>query len=303
MFFKKINCFVFLFCSLFGVSFTTGCWWFDSSPDYRLILQGQFAPPGTNLSSLCVNNQAMSMFGSSLGCPGGNDPIELDEFLDHSEDEIRFWMESLYNTNPEFNDPNLYLSFNCEYPIHPNQWGTYNDNIDLQNQYFDSLALRFKIFREYFPLPIISLGPFNGSGNAGTPPSLLEKIEGYQRAGERGVFDDLTCLETRIYFHKGPDDSDNYLEITKLYAIQSLEIAASLTNSFGSNLPLCVVSSFINTNGASANHGDPISIEQGLVQLEVIQNHPQVLLAGWWDGEFNPELQFPFLEGLNLCGN
>ena len=294
---KKV--FLFIFVSL-SVSLFNSCWWFDSGPGYRLILQGQYVPEGVDLSPLCVSNQAMSLHGSNIGCFGADDPVTIEEFINHSEEDMRYFMQGLVNNNPELNNSSMYMELNCENPWPLADWGLHNDD-PLQEAYFDSLALRLSILREYFPQAIISIGPVSGNGNGGMPQTLIDKIEALNRAGERGVFDHITCIEARVFLHRGEDD-EGQLEDIVAYAIQSIEIASSLTNSTGQHLPVCVVGNFFNNNGNSNNPGAPITVEQALVQLNAILTQPNVLVIGWWHPGYNESLQWPILEGLNLCG-
>ena len=196
-----------------------------------------------------------------------------------------------------------YLLMNCEKPLHPRKWGPdLNDNETLQMLYYNATKLRIQVVRETFPNATISFGPIFKPHNNGRYNSFtFERIEGNIRAGEQGVYDELDCLEPRIFFQFGPEE-ENYVALVENMTRQALDVSSfNLTNSSGSPIPLCVVSGF-------KVQGTNDTIDIGLLpaairQVEIVQTYPLVKLMGWWggSGSFNETLHPQWFENLSLC--
>jgi len=267
--------------------------------DFRLVLQGGYTD--YDLSDLCVNNRGFSMHSSAILCkdsfPGYDDPIE--GFIGQTEQQIQNKLNNYLNNHPELNTNTTdYLLMNCEKPIHPRRWGTLNDNETLQMRYYNATKLRIQVVRETFPNATISLGPIIKPHKDGEYNPILERIEGYVRAGEQGVYDELDCLETRVFFRYGPEE-ENYIALMENMTRQALDVSSNLTNSSGAPIPLCVDSGF-KIQGTNVTV-DPDLGEVAKLQVEIVLTYPSVKLMSWWSGSFNESLHPEWLANLSLC--
>ncbi len=161
--------------------------------DYNLMLQVKYMPNGTD-DVLDIDNNAVSISSSRLSCRRDHN---LSEFLAVKEPTI-------FNTLLGFpvidRDTTDYLLFNCEGAVHPKHWGEWNDDTEVQEEIFRAMVKRMRIARHIYPNATIALGASIVPHKRGSYlPFMVQRIEGYRRAGEWGVFDFVDCLEPRMF--------------------------------------------------------------------------------------------------------
>jgi hypothetical protein len=276
---------------------------------FGLALQGEFATPEQQdlMANSCLSFDRISVNSSVIKCLSTD---TIQNFIDYTDEEIENSITNFAN-NRDINtlETTDYFLLNCESPVHPGNWGDNESwgnsdeiNEELRTEYFLALKRRVDIFRQLMPNAIFSLGPTIRSHWEGRYfEPIFNRIEGAQRAGELGVFDNTSCFEPRVFHSQGPDDPANETWMEDMTR-QALDVASTeLTNSTGAHLPLCVTSSILVFNGSSANNREPVSSELAQEQVEIVAEYDSVLMMNWWSGNFEDNIHPNLFADMNLC--
>ncbi|GIW42179.1 MAG: hypothetical protein KatS3mg076_2756 [Candidatus Binatia bacterium] len=285
--------------------------------DFRLVLQGEYVPSedAAQLESLCVTNRAWAAnslwllcSNAALGDENSTERELIEAFIatgDEEEDEAALGQRldtSIQLASTRGFDPNTtdFVLLNCEEPVHPRKWGAILNQQypDLEAAYYAALARRIRVARSRLPNALLALGPTIRADPDGVLDEQLEvRMTGYRNAGAAGVYDELDCLEPRVYLEE--DTSGGYAT-TRAMTTLALELSSTLTKTTGETLPLCVLSS-VRLGGNSS----VAPAAQALAQIDAVREFASqaanVLFLGWWDGAFDAGVHPGFFSALDLC--
>ena len=239
--------------------------------DYNLMLQAEYMPNFAD-EYLNIENNAVSISSSRLSCRGEN----LQEFLNKTEKEI---YDRLYSMQFVEKNTTDYLLFNCEGDEIPKNWGTYNNDTETQNKIFNAMVKRMRVARVIFPNATISLGASIRPHKQGLYlPFMIERIEGYRRAGEHGVFDYVDCLEPRIFIDRNDFNETNITASIN----QAMNVSNNvIKTSVGGDLDSCVT---IGINHFFREEVLSIDIMNGIILQ--LSSYESVRKVNFWAGDF-----------------
>jgi hypothetical protein len=224
-----------------------------------------------------------------LGIGAPNTP-DLDAFLSKTPSDVEARIQAFLNRHPKVSGRTTGIVIMDIEDPHPRDFHRHPKST--QDRLIDAFAIRAAAARAKFPNAKLgfygTLVP-DGQGRADNKTYLARK-RALVRAGKRGMFDQIDCLNPVAYPRFGPTDPgwNTYEPYTRLAIAGSRE----LLNSDGGALPVIPLLTYSVMNGNS-NHNkqllldlpifDPLMATLG-VQLSVLVAE-QVGIAVFWVGE------------------
>ena len=286
--------------------------------DLRFSLQGRY-PSVVDLSEFRIRNTAVTMHGSALLAGAGiterefigSEPDAISErlcsYLDHTglhpgrNHLIILDMEPNYpNPNPGPNDPRERISFP------PAGLGRYEGDPTLQAALIQAYITRINVAREVLreKWPTIRLGLYgvvvpDGQGEA--DDVFQQRMRGYCRGRDLGMFDAVDYLVPVLYNRFGPSDvvlPSGDIDLDRLHrwigraTHQAMSNSQRLTRRNARRIPLAPVLTFWVANRPSDHNDKVVAPETMSVQLEILQEYRSVKTIVFWSGpETSAEMQ------------
>lgn len=249
--------------------------------DVRYSTQDAYAPwPELFASDLKLNNRVWTVSGHALLSNRGDTE---EQFLSYSETKIKDKLERYLSNNTSLDRTTTDLIIlDMESPIHPKRLGEYSG--DKQKQIIEAFKMRIKIAREMFPNAKLSLYGVIVSDARGdsTRPFFKPMMQGYERASQLGMFDDLDYISPVLYHRFGLQDKE--YPTLEIYTREAIEQSQTLKKSGGTHLDLATLHSFKVYNGNSKNSEECVAHESINKQLAIIPEYPSVKIVVLWAG-------------------
>jgi hypothetical protein len=276
------------------------------SCELRFTLQGRY-PSVIDLRAFRVTNTAVTIHGSAL--LAGNDITEAD-FIKAEEKSISRAFRSYLERNallpgrhhliildmepsyPDPSDPDRSISFS------PGNIGRYEDNQSLQAELIQAYVTRIivarEILREKWPTVRLALYGVVVPDGRGEEDAIFEqRMRGYRRAGELGMYEFIDYLLPVLYNRFGLSDvllPDGDFDIDRLHrwigraTHQAITNSQRLTRRNRRPIPLAPVLTFWVVNGNSAHHHKVVSPDTMSFQLGILQKYRSVDIIVFWSG-------------------
>jgi len=165
--------------------------------------------------------------------------------------------------------------------------------------YIRRLSVARKVLKKRWPSVKVALYGVVVPDQKGIEDERFQKrMQGYQRAGELGMYDFTEYVAPVLYNHFGRRDvplPNGEFDIAKLHAwigrasLQAISFSQQLTRRNGSKIPLAPILTFWVNNGNSADDNRLILPETLGLQLRSLQASCAVELIAFWSGVETPE--------------
>lgn len=257
-------------------------WLEVSTPAPReLHTERQPLPENIGDSAPSVSNRAWTMGGYAVHA-SIKDTVE--QFLSYSEHQIRSQLNVYLTANPTLSpQAKDLIILDMEHPVHPKDLGKYKGA--QQTQIVEAFKTRIKVVRQQFPKAKLSIYGVilpNPQGDSSTA-KFKQMMQGYIRAGQLGMFDDLDYLSPVLYLRFAPGEKTyNYIEA---YTRQGLEASREVQTSKGMQLRLVPFLSPKVFNGGSKYDQQCAPVESIQNQLRIIRQYPYVETVVLWVGD------------------
>ena len=250
-----------------------------------------------------ISNRVWTMGGFALLSSKGD---SVEKFLSYSEVQIRDQLKSYLKQHSALN-PNTddLIILDMEHPIHPKTLGEHSGA--RQAQIIEAFKMRIKVARQELPHAKLSLYGVivpNASGDSSRTKDRT-MIQGYTRAGQLGMFDDLDYLSPVLYLRFGPQEKGyNAMEA---YMRQGIEASRAIKTSKGTPLPLAPMLNFKISNSNSKAKQQCIPVESIQKQLKIAQEYEYVHTVVLWSSkntivECSPQKTIQLLTSPNTSG-
>lgn len=213
----------------------------------------------------------------------GGSGATIEAFLAYSETEVETTFRNYMQNHGPFEKDEIII-IDIESPVHPKKFYEYLDDLDTLEALVEAFKMRIKVVKSVVPTHPVALYGIVVPHGQGSEEGFSGAYEGYQKAGELGLYDDLDYLVPVLYHRWGA--SDNSAE-TRQYDLvhQALSKAAALTNSAGQSVPLFPLLSLSVFNPNSLHDRQaPLAAEVDAV-VEMVLEYPEVDLFGFWTGD------------------
>jgi hypothetical protein len=254
-----------------------------------LCEQSRYADDVSSLEEAGVKNDCWMLHGYAVVAP--ND-ITVEEFFAATEEDIRAkllaYLSDKVELDPETTD---YVILDIEHPVHPRTFGGYlNPSHDLYDpaqfaRIIDAFTLRISVARELFPnaqLGLFGVTTPHPFGNAAIEAQITRQ-SGFLAASAAGLYDDLDVLCPVIYQRFGRSDARHYS--IEPYTQLGIDSAGLLRRSDGTTPSIMPVMSLAIFNGGSADHEQPILVEDLAAQIGVLQERGYTKWLVWNDDD------------------
>jgi hypothetical protein len=238
--------------------------------DLRFSLQGRY-PSVVDLSEFGIRNTAVTMHGSALLAGAGiNERAFIGSEREAIAERLRSYLENTElhpgrnhliildmepnypNPNPDPNDPRERIGFP------PAGLGRYEDDPTLQAALIQAYITRINVAREVLreKWPTIKLGLYGvvvPDGKGEEDDEFQQRMRGYRRARELGMFDSVDYLVPVLYNRVGPSDvvlPSGDVDMDRLHRCigrathQAISNSQRLTRHNGRPIPLAPVLTF-----------------------------------------------------------
>jgi hypothetical protein len=251
--------------------------------------QSRYADDVRSLEDAGVKNDSWFVHGYAVGA---HSSITEDEFFAATEEDIRTkllaYLADKVELDPETTD---YVILDIEHPVHPRTLGGYlNPSHDLYDpaqftRIINAFTLRISVARELFPnaqLGLFAVTTPHPFGDA-TLDAQVTRQGGFLAASAAGLYDDLDVLCPVIYQRFGRSDARHHS--IEPYTQLGVDSAELLRRSDGTTPSIMPVMSLAIFNGGSANHEQPILVEDLAAQIGVLQERGYTKWLIWNDDD------------------
>jgi hypothetical protein len=222
--------------------------------------------------------------------------VGLQEFVSQSDEYLRGLMRNYLNQNPEL-DPltKKIIVIDIEGVVHGNKWGELyaddlNGNFD-QVEFEDvieALIKRVKITREFFPNALLAYyGVVQPNKHGYDIENFRQRMKGYKRAGELGLYDLLNYLSPWLPIIYSRDNPGGGYDLQDEGTRQAIENSELLTKSNGEKIPIAPITTFVIINQSDPYHQFPVhevALEAAQIQLDFLSSRPSVHTILFWIG-------------------
>lgn len=270
--------------------------------DLRFSLQGRY-PSVVDLSAFGISNTAVTIHGRALLAGKG---ITIKEFILTENKDI---CDALYSylesnpLNPKRNDL-IILDLEPRYKDPSGKWITFPPSQlgkfdpDTRDQlilaYIRRLSVARNVLRKKWPSVRLALyGVIVPDGKGEENKKFQDRMEGYRRAGDLGMYDYTEYLVPVLYNRFGPGNvllPDGEVDSAKLHrwighsTQQAIAFSQQLTRRNGSKIPLAPVLSFWVFNRNSDDNNRRIRAATMDFQLRILQEYCAVEIIVLWSG-------------------
>ena len=251
--------------------------------------QSRYADDVRSLEDAGIKNDSWMLHGYAVVAPYD---ITEEEFFAATEEDIRAkllaYLADKVELDPETTD---YVILDIEHPVHPRTFGGYlNPSHDLYDpaqftRIINAFTLRISVARELFPnaqLGLFGVTTPHPHGDA-TLEAQMTSQGGFLAASAAGLYDDLDVLCPVIYQRFGRSDSRHYS--IEPYTQLGVDSAELLRRSDGTTPSIMPVMSLAIFNGGSADHEQPILVEDLAAQIGVLQERGYTEWLVWNDDD------------------
>lgn len=273
--------------------------------DIRFSLQGRYVSEpdlSTDLSVFGVTNNAITIHGAALEAA----EITVEEFTRSDRSDINrtlrgylrthgidpdtdhlvvLDMEPKDPTEPHPEDPSR-----LERLFHPKDLGTFEGD-PRQNDIIQGFIRRIEVARDVMPNAKLGLYQVVAPmGKGQYNESFRDRMQGYRRAGELGMYDQVDYIVPVLYTRFGScdvtdrDDLETIQGWSEALTRQGIEESRTLTRTSGGNIPLVPYLSFWVFNGFSRHDRQAILPETMRRQLCILQEYSEVEIIVLWSG-------------------
>lgn len=278
--------------------------------DVRFSLQGRYASV-LDLSAFGITNTSVTIHGAAFYAGKGIDEIRficmdrkriakrLKEYL--KDRNLRPGLDDLIILDME---PNYKDASGESINFSPGSLGRYECpspepyGKTMQDELIKAYIRRISVAREVFgkQWPTAKLGLFHvivPDGKGRETDGFMQRMRGYRRAGELGMYDELDYLIPVLYHRFGPSDvpqSNGSFDIARLRnwversTLQALLETKTLTRRNGEAIPLAPILTFWVNNGRSLDDNQETLPELMALQLQILPADPAVKVILLWSG-------------------
>lgn len=312
------------------------CFWRGRQTcDLRFSLQGRYASV-LDLSPFGITNTAVTIPGRALlagdgiteeqfiaaALEDGGDAIKarLKKFLESSN--LQFGLKHLviFDMEPSYPDP---ADANQNTNFSPAQLGRYedvqrSDGSSMQDALIKAYSQRIIVAREVLldKWPTVKIGLYGvvvPDGKGEEDARFNQRMQGYTRAGDLGMYDHVDYLVPVLYTRFGEIDASGDLDRLHGWIEQSARQAITnsqkLTRHKGKGIPLAPLLTFWVANGNSLDNRNVILLQTLGLQLRVLRSYCSVEIIVLWSGketkeemESDPDFNFDSLDISNFLG-
>jgi hypothetical protein len=251
--------------------------------------QSRYADDVSSLEDAGIKNDSWMLHGYAVVAPNN---ITVEAFFAATEGDVRAkllaYLADKVELDPETTD---YVILDIEHPVHPQTFGSYLDpSHDLYDpiqfgRIMNAFTLRISVARELFPnaqLGLFGVTTPHPFGDA-TLDAQVTREGGFLAASAAGLYDDLDVLCPVIYQRFGRSDARHHS--IEPYTQLGVDSAELLRRSDGTTPSIMPVMSLAIFNGGSANHEQPILVEDLAAQIGVLQERGYTKWLIWNDDD------------------
>lgn len=258
---------------------------------------------GPPLEPFGVTNDAWTINSEAFGMPQ-RERVTLREFVNMTEEDVMTnWMFPYLRTKGKELDLNTdkLIVIDIEGIVHPNNWGNLlHDDTNLGNKdgvFFEdiitALKMRVNLARKLLPNATFSYyGVVQPNTNGYYEKNFKKRLKGCQRAGELGMYDNVSYLSPWLPIMHSKDSGNPGYLLRAASARQAIEATQALTKSNGQPLKVIPISTFIvvgNTHDIHyqepAHTHAPEAVQD---QIKAFEDYESIKMVLYWIGN-NPE--------------
>jgi len=261
----------------------------------QIALQSMYSDLEYDLRGHGVGNDAWCLHGSALKAGVQQ---SVDEFLDMPDSTIRSTLRSYLNSKELSSETRDIVILDMEHPIHPKYLGEILVECEAAGDltHFVDVVEAFKrriaIAREEMPYARLGMyGVIVPHSFGALGQSEIDKIRGYQEAGDFGLYDQLDFLGNVLYQRFGPTDV-KYGSMREM-TMHGYSTSQEITRSDGTGIPVLPMLSFTIYNGGSPHHRDPILIPDFVEQLQLLWGEGVEELIVWNGNDLVDDTEIP----------
>jgi hypothetical protein len=203
----------------------------------------------------------------------------LEQFLAYTADQVEDTFRSFMNNKGPFENDEIII-IDIESPIHPKE---FNNHLEDLEAIVEAFKMRIDVVKSVAPTHPVALYGVVVPHGQGSEEDWASTYEGYQKAGEFGLYDNLDYIVPVLY-HRWGETDNNPEERQRASVQQGLSKSAALTRTNGDSIPLFPLLSLSVFNGNS-NHNHDAPLPEHVDQVvKIVLEYSEVELFGFWTG-------------------